>query len=191
MSRSASDDDQRLIQAVFGVVFFGVPHDGMKIESLIPMVGDGPNRFLIESLSHVNSQILTVQRRDFENALGEKGYSEVFCFYETLKSPTAKQVRMLDNHLSVQNTNFRQDKQGVWSMSGPLELFVTKSSATHARSWESGPEHICAIARTHSELVRFRINDPQYNVVRQKLQGLTRRALPSQRPRRDPTVKCM
>lgn len=64
----------------------------MDISSLIPMAGDGPNRFLIESLSNNNSQPLTIQHREFHKVLGGEGESEVFCFYETLKSPTAQQV---------------------------------------------------------------------------------------------------
>lgn len=85
-------DDKKLIRAVYGVIFFGTPHDGMDISSLIPMVGDGPNRFLIESISRINSQILSIQQREFHKALGEEGDSEVFCFYETVKSPIAQQV---------------------------------------------------------------------------------------------------
>jgi hypothetical protein len=53
--------------------------------------GSSPNRFLIESLSRDNSQILTAQQRDFHKALGDRD-KEVFCFYETLESPTAQQV---------------------------------------------------------------------------------------------------
>lgn len=92
LSRSKNEDDQNLIRAVYGIVFFGVPHDGMDISSLVPMVKDGPNRFLIESISHINSQLLTIQQREFHTALGDEGRSEIFCFYETLKSPTARQV---------------------------------------------------------------------------------------------------
>jgi hypothetical protein len=93
LSRSENEDDQRIIRAIYGIVFFGTPHDGMDITSLIPMAGDSsPNRFLIESLSRDNSQILTIQRREFHKALGDKGNSEVFCFYETLESPTAQRV---------------------------------------------------------------------------------------------------
>ena len=60
------------------------------------MVEDGPNRFLVESIGAVNSQILSSQRRDFIPVLGGKGNSEVFCFFEILESPTAKQVRSVD-----------------------------------------------------------------------------------------------
>lgn len=64
----------------------------MDIRSLIAMAGDGPNRFLIESIGDHSSQVLTAQQREFNTALGGRGDSEVFCFYETLKSPTAQKV---------------------------------------------------------------------------------------------------
>lgn len=160
LSRSSISDDQKLIRAVYGVIFFGTPHDGMDISSLIPMVGDGPNRFLVESISRINSQIISIQQRDFHRALGKKGDSEVFCFYETLESPTAQ-----------------RDKSDEWKMIGPTAVLVTKSSATHCRPWEDGSEHICAIARTHSDMVKFGPHDPDYRNVWMRIRGLSRRAI--------------
>ena len=81
-----------MIQAIYGIAFFGVPHDGMDISSLRSMVGEGPNRFLLESIGHINSQVLSSQQRDFPEALGDKGESEIVCFYETQESPTAVKV---------------------------------------------------------------------------------------------------
>jgi hypothetical protein len=78
-----------------GIFFFGVPHDGMDIEALIPMVGDAPNRFLLESINRLNPQILKIQQTEFHN-LGLDESREIICFYETLKSPTAKRVRRVD-----------------------------------------------------------------------------------------------
>ncbi|KAL6699743.1 hypothetical protein J3F84DRAFT_404743 [Trichoderma pleuroticola] len=160
LSRSSISDDQKLIRAVYGVIFFGTPHDGMDISSLIPMVGDGPNRFLVESISCINSQIISIQQRDFHHALGKEGDSEVFCFYETLESPTAQ-----------------RDKRDEWKMIGPTAVLVTKSSATHCRSWEDGSEHICAIARTHPDMVKFGPHDPDYRNVWMRIRGLSRRAI--------------
>ena len=93
LAKSEDEDDMKLLKSVYGVIFFGVPHDGMDISSLIPMVGNKPNRFLIESIDRIKSQILSVQQREFHNALGVKGEAEVFCFYETKLSPTAQLVR--------------------------------------------------------------------------------------------------
>jgi len=66
----------------------------MDISSLVPMVGDGPNRFLLESIGSRNPQMLGQQYQDFQAALGSQGELEVICFYETVESPTAIQVRL-------------------------------------------------------------------------------------------------
>ncbi|KAK5987003.1 Nephrocystin-3-like protein [Cladobotryum mycophilum] len=158
LSRSEIEGDKKLIRAIYGVVFFGTPHDGMDISSLIPMAGDGPNRFLLESLNRINSQILGIQQRDFHKALGDKGQSEVFCFYETRLSPTA------------------EEDGGKWKMTGPPAVLVAKASATHCRPWEDGPEHICAINRTHSEMVKFRPDDSDYRNVLEKMKALSKQA---------------
>ncbi|CAM1505177.1 Fc.00g108140.m01.CDS01 [Cosmosporella sp. VM-42] len=174
LSKSKKEDDVKLLKLVYGIVFFGVPHDGMDVRSLIPMVGDGPNRFLIESISHINSQILSIQQREFHDALGgqDESTSEIFCFYETEESKTAQ-----------------EDERGNWSMNGPEAVLVTKSSATHCRSWESGTEHICAVARSHSEMVKFEPHDDEYEKVCERLKGLVRRALLVQHRIRDSTAK--
>ncbi|KAL6825786.1 hypothetical protein J3E69DRAFT_335037 [Trichoderma sp. SZMC 28015] len=62
-------------------------------------------------------------------------------------------------------------------MIGPTAVLVTKSSATHCRPWEDGSEHICAIARTHSEMVKFGPHDPDYRNVWMRIRGLSRRAI--------------
>jgi hypothetical protein len=80
----------KLIQAVHGLVFFGVPNDGMDIKSLIPMAGDGPNRSLIESLSSSNSQMLRTLHQEFHDILGSGRM--ILCFYETELSPTAQKA---------------------------------------------------------------------------------------------------
>ncbi|QYT04741.1 hypothetical protein H0G86_011644 [Trichoderma simmonsii] len=92
LSKSIDDVDQRLRDAIYGIAFFGVPHDGMDIRSLIPMAGDRPNRFLLESIGYDNSQILSIQKREFAEALGGRGEFEIISFYETRLSPTAIQV---------------------------------------------------------------------------------------------------
>ncbi|KND89201.1 Protein SERAC1 [Tolypocladium ophioglossoides CBS 100239] len=164
LAKSEKDEDKMLLQAVYGVAFFGVPHDGMDISSLIPMVGNRPNRFLLESISRVNSQVLSTQQREFQRALGREGAAEVFSFYETSLSPTATKA-----------------ETGEWEMKGPLAVLVTKSSATHCRPWEDGTEHMCAIDRTHSDMVKFGQHDNEYDKARGRLIGLARRAVTRRR----------
>ena len=74
---------------MYGIIFFGVLYNGIDITLFIPMAGNGLNRSLIEAIGQDNSQILSAQQREFSKALGGEGDSEVFCFYEMLKSPTA------------------------------------------------------------------------------------------------------
>ena len=76
---------------IAGCLFFGVPSDGMNIEPLVPMVGDRPNRSLLGSLRQENSYVLKNQRTEFASVL-EKHKLEIFCFYETERSPTAREV---------------------------------------------------------------------------------------------------
>ncbi|KAL6900169.1 hypothetical protein GGI43DRAFT_60665 [Trichoderma evansii] len=158
LSKCPNQEDQTLFQAIYGIVFFGVPHGGMHIESLMPMVDDGPNHPLIESIG-ASSSVLDRLKQDFHLALGSRGEREVLCFYETEQSPTPQ-----------------LDADGKWKMIGPPTMFVTKSSAIHCRSWENDNIHICPIARSHSEIVKFGPGDSYYNDVLERLYGLVQRA---------------
>lgn len=79
------------INSICGIVFFGVPSQGMNIESLIPMVGDEqPNRFLLESLGRT-SAVLVDQGREFRDTSNHENF-KIVSFYETKMSPTAREV---------------------------------------------------------------------------------------------------
>lgn len=82
-----------LLDSIPGILLFDAPNDGMEIESLVPMVNDQPNRFLLESLNALNSQILRLQRREFSKVL-IRSKCQLYCFYETELSPTAAKVDM-------------------------------------------------------------------------------------------------
>lgn len=62
-------------------------------------------------------------------------------------------------------------------MEGPEKVLVTKASATHCRPWEDQEEHICAVSRTHSGMVKFGLQDDEYDKALQRIKGLTIRAL--------------
>ncbi|KAH0497442.1 hypothetical protein TgHK011_004743 [Trichoderma gracile] len=159
LSKSRSQEDQKLFRAIYGIVFFGVPHRGMDIASLIPMVGDGPNLPLIKSIGE-SAQALDQLQEDFHPALGHQGQAEIICFYETVESPTAQ-----------------QDQTGRWRMDGPPTVLVTKASAVQCRPWEKDDIHIFPIARSHSEIVKFGPADSLYNDVQDRLFGLAQRAV--------------
>ena len=79
-----------LLGLIYGALFFGVPSQGMDISHLLPMVESQLNEDLIRSLD-TESVFLRKQSREFPKAFNCYD-SEVVCFYETLKSPTAVKV---------------------------------------------------------------------------------------------------
>lgn len=82
-----------LIRSIYGAIFFGVPSQGMDIAHLFPLVEDQANSDLLRSLGK-ESKILRDQCRNFPKAF-DKEDSEIFCYYETEKSPTASLVSLL------------------------------------------------------------------------------------------------
>lgn len=78
-----------LRKAIRGIVFFGVPHHDMDTSILVAMAGSGSHLELTTSIGHRSSNFLLKQSVDFPEALVKAGQPEVFCFYETEKSPTA------------------------------------------------------------------------------------------------------
>ncbi|KAG5655130.1 hypothetical protein KAF25_001903 [Fusarium avenaceum] len=93
LAKSKLIEDSKLLQAVYAIAFFGVPHLGMDIGSLVAMTGNAPSRSMVESLSRDNSRILSYLQREFVDVLGPEGKSEVVCLYEDMLSPTG----ILDN----------------------------------------------------------------------------------------------
>jgi hypothetical protein len=84
------DTGSPLLQAIIGFAFFGVPHRGLAVECLVPLVKDHPNRALLESLNK-NSSLLERLQFEFDKIAQARSFSLV-CFYETERSPTAAWV---------------------------------------------------------------------------------------------------
>lgn len=86
-----NEEDREFLRNLAGILLFGVPSQGMAIKSLQPMVGDGPNRQLLESLS-VDSAFLQNQSEMFLKTLTLPFVNfDIVSFYETKMSQTAKQ----------------------------------------------------------------------------------------------------
>lgn len=156
---------ERLARAIHGIIFFGVPHDGMDINGLMQMAGDRMNRTLVQSLGNQSSSVLSDLRRDFNDLLQKLGHIEIFCFYETEESNTPSKVWFFIP-AEHQKTDDPQDVDGKWKMEGRKAILVSKTSATHCRASECDLHHMCAIARSHSEIVKFGRHDPEYDKVR-------------------------
>ncbi|CVL05986.1 related to ankyrin 3 [Fusarium proliferatum] len=132
--------DFPILNAISGFAFFGVPHRGLEVECLIPLVKDNPNRALLESLNK-NSSLLDHLQNGFSKISKARGFC-VVSFYETEKSPTAVWI------------------DGKWDMSGPSEVLVEVFSAT------CGCQKQHPINRNHSEMVKYSgVHDQLYRRV--------------------------
>lgn len=94
MKGSKKAEDKEFLDNVIAFMFFGVPHQGMATEHLFPIVGEQPNRSLIQSLGK-HSAILQRYEEEFSEALDTtEPRPEILSFYETEMSPTAKFVSL-------------------------------------------------------------------------------------------------
>lgn len=82
-----------MLDSIYGGMFFGVPNQGIDVESLVAMVKDQPNQALLHSLGK-GSQLLRNQSREFSKAFSYQD-SAIFCLYETMTSSTAQKVYMV------------------------------------------------------------------------------------------------
>ncbi|KAI7763481.1 hypothetical protein LZL87_010546 [Fusarium oxysporum] len=134
------EPDFSILNAVSGFAFFGVPHRGLAVECLVPLVKDNPNRALLESLNK-NSPLLERLQTEFDKISNARS-SPVISFYETEKSPTGAWVN------------------GKWEMSGPSAVLVEVFSAT------CGCQKQHPINRNHSEMVKYSgVHDQLYRRV--------------------------
>ncbi|KAL1625639.1 hypothetical protein SLS56_007223 [Neofusicoccum ribis] len=74
--------------AISGILFFGVPNQGMDIKSLIPMAGDGFNRGFLHTLES-QSPVLRTQAQQWSQTDADLNCN-IINFYETQASPTAR-----------------------------------------------------------------------------------------------------
>lgn len=97
MAEDSIDGDDAAYRSLRGILLFGVPSQGMDIESLVPMVPVSEMRALLSSLDKNNSPTLRELGESFPRKIKELQEFVVFNFYETQESPTARRnVRLLD-----------------------------------------------------------------------------------------------
>ncbi|KAH6949213.1 hypothetical protein DER45DRAFT_96459 [Fusarium avenaceum] len=163
------EPDSALLQAIFGFAFFGVPHRGLAVESLVPLVKDNPNRALLESLNR-NSSLLDSLQIDFDKISQTRDFS-IVSFYETEKSPT---VAWVNDKLERSSTT---------------EVLVDVYSAT------CGSRQQHPINRNNSEMVKFTgVHDQVYRRVMIALRPVMRIArengrVPSKRRQEDLAIQ--
>ena len=91
LERREKADEINLLDTVRGIAFFGVPNRGMDNEALRSIVGDGPNRSLVEHIGWTE-RYLQDQHLKFLDILETEMNLKVLSLYETVESPTLQQV---------------------------------------------------------------------------------------------------
>lgn len=84
------EKDKANSRAVRGILFFGVPSQGMDISSLLGIVKGKVNEHFLQGLRH-DSDTLRNQHREFCKIFPYES-CKIMSFYETEYSPTAKKV---------------------------------------------------------------------------------------------------
>jgi len=83
--------DKSNSRAVQGILFFGVPSQGIDISSTLPMVQGKANESFLRGL-RPDSEILRSQQREFCKSFPYKS-CKIVSFFETEYSPTARRVK--------------------------------------------------------------------------------------------------
>lgn len=86
------EQDQSTFNSIAGLLFFGVPNQGMEIKSLVAMVGENRTRFLLETLAP-SSRWTQEQSERFRELCPED--IRIATFFETKESPTVIEVIMV------------------------------------------------------------------------------------------------
>ncbi|GKZ21143.1 hypothetical protein AbraIFM66951_008668 [Aspergillus brasiliensis] len=155
------DEYRRLLNAVRGAIFFGVPSQGMETSTWEAFVQEQPNEILIKALSKT-SDFIPKLTKEFNEALGE--HCKFFWAYEQNQSPTVIQQKKADGQLTRE---------------GKAVTLVTAESAT-CGFINSDPDATIPITDSHSGMVKFRQNSPHYAPVREKLWQILLPTLPPQ-----------
>ena len=143
---SGSMEDVSIFHSTYGILFFGVPNQGMDTSSLLAMVGSQPNFPFLILLSKDAGVLQEIIER-FRTVFKFKD-SDIISLYETHTSRTA-----------------RKDATGKWSMSGDHAVLVDRFSARSGRSWEENHSFLQPISRNHSDMVKYSEYDDDIGIV--------------------------
>jgi hypothetical protein len=92
MRNSLQHDDQNSFRSTYGLLFFGVPSQGMNVEALAAMVENQPARYNLSLLDeNVGFRLRNKHHQAFCEAFDFPD-SKIVYFFEQKKTPTVQQV---------------------------------------------------------------------------------------------------
>jgi len=95
MKESSDSNDQCNLNSIYGILFFGVPNQGMDTEALAAMVGDKPQRYTLSLLNdQVGHRLRSRQHEEFCKSFDYKD-SKIIQFFETKMTSTVAEVGLI------------------------------------------------------------------------------------------------
>ncbi|KAH8745848.1 hypothetical protein BGZ57DRAFT_974359 [Hyaloscypha finlandica] len=150
MLAGSGQKETSIANLIRGVVFFGVPSQGMPMADVITMLGDQPNRDALVREVSVKSEYISQLEKQFAGASFVRTI-KLFWAYETKTTRTV--------------THWGGDK---YSRSGPDTILVTRESATSGRCFDNQSLTI-QIDENHSDMVKFPSGDYRTRIIASKL----------------------
>ncbi|KAI0971965.1 hypothetical protein F4678DRAFT_430685 [Xylaria arbuscula] len=152
LADAQSKRNTMLLNIFRGALFFGVPNLGIEQSSFWDIVHGNPNETLIEDIGRGSNYLRRLNDRFPHDPVN--GNFKQFWAYETLESPTI--VRTSD---------------GIPDRDGPRAILVSRDSAT-LRMVQRDPSATFPIKATHSDMVKFTRESPDYHVVVSKISSI-------------------
>ncbi|CAM1507577.1 Fc.00g072180.m01.CDS01 [Cosmosporella sp. VM-42] len=152
MLASSSDVGKSMLERIRGVIFFGVPSQGMQLADIFNMLGSQPNKdALVKYISTESQYLHQLERQVFGISYVRR--MKLFWSYETQTTPTLVQLK------------------GTYQRSGPGTVLVSKQSATAGRC-DSEPASTIQIDSNHSEMVKFSLGNHLVSLIAHKLREM-------------------
>lgn len=161
LAHHGKDEEKKILESVKGLVFFGVPHKGMRISHFLAMVAKQPNKDLIDEALSPESTLLPDLDKEFAKiAMGVN--QNIRFVYETMESQLTE--ASLSSYLQIKLLIFsQQTPDGIWVRSQTYEILVNKESAIPLGT---PPDHTIPVNEDHSNMVKFGEDDPVYHVIK-------------------------
>ncbi|KAI0100545.1 hypothetical protein GGR51DRAFT_532387 [Nemania sp. FL0031] len=148
----ATGEYRLLSKRLRGALFFGVPNLGMEQASFRAVVQSNPNDTLIDDIGRGSDYLRRLNETLSQNL--SNSHFKQFWAYETLESPTV--TRAADGNIT---------------RNGTKAIIVSPESAT-LKLVHDNPSATFPIRATHSDMVKFTRESPDYHIVVSKISSI-------------------
>ncbi|KAH0553479.1 hypothetical protein GP486_006452 [Trichoglossum hirsutum] len=156
--KGGDEIDKENFNSIYGILFFGVPNQGIPIEHWLSMVERQPNESLVRNLGPDSTYLRDLH--DGFRATFPFSDSVIVYIYETEQTRAAK-----------------EEEPGRWARTGSFQTLVPKSLATDIPT-TSQPCRALPIKRNHSDMVKFSSRwDEYYQMIVSQLTEISAAAV--------------